>query len=343
MSGCGGIAPATGTRSSVSPSTTLTQLVILSSLLIGVFGFPPTSCSDVMVPGTAAGVLRRRPRVYMARASAHAANRPRRRDRHAVRHRHAVAVRHGVRRAGPRASWSPATRSCAWKIGMGVTVAMGVFKLALAVRGRLGRGAWCPRAALLGSIAGVAILLIAFLPALKVFGDPLVGLISLTVVLVTLVGRRAPAAVACRVRSRRCWPARSMFWGRAAARRGGEADVPGRAAGRACVSAAAVADARVDRRARRPGPLSGAGLAVRAGHGDRRHRQYRVGGGGRRRVPRARHSSHGGARHHGGGLLRRCGAEHAVHRASGLQGHGRARRLHASPPAWSSAAAPRCG
>ena len=75
----------------------------------------------------------------------------------------------------------------AWKIGMGVTIAMGVFKLALAFAGDWARRV-VPRAALLGSIAGVAILLIAFLPALKVFGDPLVGLVSLTLVLVTLIG-----------------------------------------------------------------------------------------------------------------------------------------------------------
>src|SRR5438477_4930999 len=36
-----------------------------------------------------------------------------------------------------------------------------------------------PRAALLGSIAGVAILLIAFLPTLKLLREPLVGLIAL--------------------------------------------------------------------------------------------------------------------------------------------------------------------
>ncbi len=35
----------------------LTQLVILSGLLIGVFGFPPDLVLGRMVPGTAAGVL----------------------------------------------------------------------------------------------------------------------------------------------------------------------------------------------------------------------------------------------------------------------------------------------
>jgi AGZA family xanthine/uracil permease-like MFS transporter len=45
-----------------------------------------------------------------------------------------------------------------------------------------------PRAALLGSIAGVAILMIAFLPALKVFRDPVVGLVALTVLCLALFG-----------------------------------------------------------------------------------------------------------------------------------------------------------
>ena len=76
----------------------------------------------------------------------------------------------------------------AWQIGMGVTVAMGGIKAALAFAGDRARRV-VPRAALLGSIAGVAILLIAFLPALKVFRDPLVGVVSLVIVLATMVGR----------------------------------------------------------------------------------------------------------------------------------------------------------
>src|SRR5260370_9545112 len=83
----------------------------------------------------------------------------------------------------------------AWKIGMGVTVAMGVIKVGLAFAGDWVRRL-VPRAALLGSIAGVAVLLIAFLPALRIFADPLVGVVSLTVVLVALVGgRRLPGGV----------------------------------------------------------------------------------------------------------------------------------------------------
>ena len=47
-----------------------------------------------------------------------------------------------------------------------------------------------PRAALLGSIGGAGIALIGVLPLLKIFADPIPGLLALTVLLVTLVGKR---------------------------------------------------------------------------------------------------------------------------------------------------------
>lgn len=75
----------------------------------------------------------------------------------------------------------------AWKVGMAVTVAIGVAKVALAFAGDLTRRV-VPRAALLGSIGGVAILLIAFLPSLKLFADPLVGLVALVVLFLALFG-----------------------------------------------------------------------------------------------------------------------------------------------------------
>ena len=75
----------------------------------------------------------------------------------------------------------------AWKVGMAVTIAIGLVKVALSFTGDWVRRA-VPRAALLGSIAGVAILLIAFLPMLKVLRDPLVGLVALVVLLLALLG-----------------------------------------------------------------------------------------------------------------------------------------------------------
>lgn len=75
----------------------------------------------------------------------------------------------------------------AWKVGMAVTVAIGALKTALAFAGDWTRRV-VPRAALLGSIAGVSILLIGFLPALKVLRDPVVGLVALAVLLLALLG-----------------------------------------------------------------------------------------------------------------------------------------------------------
>jgi AGZA family xanthine/uracil permease-like MFS transporter len=71
----------------------------------------------------------------------------------------------------------------AWKVGMAVTIAIGAVKWVLSFAGDWARRV-VPRAALLGSIAGVAILLIAFLPMLKILRDPLV----LPFALVTIVG-----------------------------------------------------------------------------------------------------------------------------------------------------------
>jgi AGZA family xanthine/uracil permease-like MFS transporter len=75
----------------------------------------------------------------------------------------------------------------AWKVAMAVTLAIGLLKCGLAFGGDWVRRI-VPRAALLGSIAGVAILLIAFLPMLKILRDPLVGLVALVVLLVALLG-----------------------------------------------------------------------------------------------------------------------------------------------------------
>jgi AGZA family xanthine/uracil permease-like MFS transporter len=75
----------------------------------------------------------------------------------------------------------------AWKVGMAVTIAIGLVKGVLSFAGDWARRV-VPRAALLGSIAGVAVLLIAFLPMLKILRDPLVGLVALLVLLLALLG-----------------------------------------------------------------------------------------------------------------------------------------------------------
>lgn len=102
----------------------------------------------------------------------------------------------------------------AWKVGMATTIAIGLAKSLLALAGDWTRRV-VPRAALLGSIGGVAILMIAFLPALKLLRDPLVGLLALTVLLMALLGGLRmpfglPGAFAAVLAGT------VVFWGRAA-------------------------------------------------------------------------------------------------------------------------------
>ncbi|HEV8307874.1 MAG TPA: MFS transporter [Methylomirabilota bacterium] len=177
----------------------MTQLVVLTGLLVGVFGFPPDLVLYRMVPGTAIGVLVG-DLVYTWLA-ARLASETGRADVTAmpfgIDTPSLFGITFGV--IGP-AMLLTKDPVLAWKVGMGTTVAMGFIKLALAFAGEWVRRT-VPRAALLGSIAGVAILLIAFLPTLKVFADPLVGLAALGLILVTLIGRvglpgRIPGALA---------------------------------------------------------------------------------------------------------------------------------------------------
>lgn len=76
----------------------------------------------------------------------------------------------------------------AWYIGMATMVMIGIVKVILSFC-----GAWIqkmvPRAGLLGSLAGVGIALIGFIPLVDIFGMPVVGMLSLGLILYTLVAR----------------------------------------------------------------------------------------------------------------------------------------------------------
>lgn len=75
-----------------------------------------------------------------------------------------------------------------WYVGMAVMVYIGIFKTVFSFA-----GGWLqriiPQAGLLGSLAGVGLGLIGFLPLLEVMGAPLVGLVSLGLILYTLVAQ----------------------------------------------------------------------------------------------------------------------------------------------------------
>jgi AGZA family xanthine/uracil permease-like MFS transporter len=78
----------------------------------------------------------------------------------------------------------------AWHVGALSLVLAGIFKTLVAPLGNAVRR-WVPRAGLLGSLAAIALALIAFLPLLtEIAAVPLVGMLTLTVILVTLVAHR---------------------------------------------------------------------------------------------------------------------------------------------------------
>jgi AGZA family xanthine/uracil permease-like MFS transporter len=190
-----------------------TNLVILSSLLIGAFGFPAELVLTRMVPGTALGVLIGD--LAYTWLALRLSQRTGRDDVTAmpfgIDTPTMFAMIFGV--LGP-VKVSTGDAELAWKVGMVVTIAIGLVKTALAFTGDWTRRA-VPRGALLGSIAGVAIMLIAFLPTLKIFRDPLVGMVALVVLFLALFGGvrmpwGVPGALAAVVAGT------AIFWGRAA-------------------------------------------------------------------------------------------------------------------------------
>ena len=177
----------------------MTQLVIMASILIGVFDFPRDIVFFYMIPGSAIGVFIG-DFVYTIMAI-RLARRLGRDDITAmplgIDTPSLFAFTFGV--VGP-AYVATQDGLLAWKISMGVIVMVGLVKIGGSFIGPFIRRS-VPRAGLLGPIAGVALLLIAFLPSLKIFHSPLVGFVSLIVILTCLIGKisfpfRIPAAFA---------------------------------------------------------------------------------------------------------------------------------------------------
>ena len=82
-----------------------------------------------------------------------------------------------------------------WYIGMATMVMIGIFKAVLSFAGQ-----WVqrvvPQAGLLGSLAGIALALIGLAPLVDVFGMPVIGVLSLGLILYSLVARfRLPGNV----------------------------------------------------------------------------------------------------------------------------------------------------
>ena len=185
----------------------LAGLVLTVSLLAAVFGFPAEFALGHLVPGTAVGVVVGD--LLFTWMAFRLARRTGRTDITAMPLGLDTPSTFGMvffvlgpaYRAGLDGGLAEAEAARhAWHIGMCGIVASGFFKLACApLAGTIRR--IVPRAGLLGSLAAIALALITFLPMLEIMTSPLVGLVSLGIILATLTARipfplRIPGALA---------------------------------------------------------------------------------------------------------------------------------------------------
>lgn len=173
----------------------LSILGFVAAALIGIFGMPAGIVFGRMFPGTALGVLvgnlmytvmARRLAVRSGRDDVTAM--PLGLDAPTSIGMALLVL--GPAFAGYRAQgMDPQLAGIAtWQLGMASLMVMGALKLALSFAGdaitRL-----VPRAALLGSIGGAALVLLGFLPLVETLRSPVVGLVTLGLLLYVLVAR----------------------------------------------------------------------------------------------------------------------------------------------------------
>jgi adenine/guanine/hypoxanthine permease len=166
----------------------VTNLVILTGILVGVFGYPAGKVYSLMIPGTALGVLFG-DAVYTWLAF-RLAKRTGRTDVTAMPLGLDTPSTIGIATAvlGP-VYLATKDAVLAWQVGMATLMIIGIFKLALSFTGDWVRRN-IPQAGLLGSLAGIGITLLAFFPVMKIFSAPIAGIVALGIILYAIIARR---------------------------------------------------------------------------------------------------------------------------------------------------------
>jgi adenine/guanine/hypoxanthine permease len=173
----------------------LSVLSLLAAVLIGGFGIPATIVFGRMFPGTALGVLIGD--LAYTWLAVRLARRTGRTDVTAMPFGLDTPSTIGMVllvlgpafakfRAAGLAPYAAGLET--WYLGMAATTVMGVVKLVLAFGGRAVQRA-LPQAGLLGSLAGIALMLIGFLPLVELLETPMVGLLTLGLVLYALIAK----------------------------------------------------------------------------------------------------------------------------------------------------------
>jgi AGZA family xanthine/uracil permease-like MFS transporter len=170
------------------------NLAVLAGILVGGFGFPASLVYTRMFPGTALGVLFGDV-VYTVMAI-RLARRTGRTDVTAMplgldapsTIGMALTVLGPAYLAAKTRGSADEAAIVAWQVGMAVMVLMGFFKLIMSFVGDRVRRA-IPEAGLLGSIGGVGIALLGTLQLGEIYGEPVVGMLALGVILYALVAK----------------------------------------------------------------------------------------------------------------------------------------------------------
>jgi adenine/guanine/hypoxanthine permease len=166
----------------------VTNLVVLTGIMVGVFGYPSDKVFSLMIPGTAFGVLFG-DAVYTWLAF-RLAKRTGRTDITAMPLGLDTPSTIGIATAvlGP-VYLETKDAVLTWQVGMATLMIIGIFKIVLSFFGDWMRR-HIPQAGLLGSLAGLGISLLAFFPLMKIFSAPVAGLVSLGIILYSIVARR---------------------------------------------------------------------------------------------------------------------------------------------------------
>ncbi len=185
----------------------MADLLLTVGLLAGTFQFPATFALQYMVPGTAIGVFIGD--ILFFFMAIRLARRTGRDDVTAMPLGLDTPSTIGIVLfvLGPAFLYAKTKLGMAphpaavytWHVGICALFICGLFKIACAFGAGMIRRI-VPRAGLLGSLTAIALILISFLPLLDVLSQPLVGMISLAIILTTLVARvelpwRVPGAL----------------------------------------------------------------------------------------------------------------------------------------------------
>lgn len=166
----------------------VTNLVIFTSILSGIFGFPADKIFTYMIPGTCLGVMiGDLVYTWMAFQLAKKTGNP-----------NVTAMPLGLDAPstigmafavlGPAYLATGKNWELTWQIGMAVMVFIGIAKVLFSFVGQ-----WVqdnvPQAGLLGSLAGIGAALLAVIPLIDLFRMPIVGMVSLGIILYTVVAK----------------------------------------------------------------------------------------------------------------------------------------------------------